>query len=364
LITGTSVYENLDNSAEDKFQFILPYYEYSKSFFNEMNFGYFNFTSLGENNLKNTNNLRTRIINDINFNSFDTFTDSGFINKFNIYFKNLNTVAKNDETYKSSPQMQLMNIIEINSSLPLKKKDQIFESEFEPKISFRINPGKMKNYTNDEKNIYYENLFDINRLQISDSFEPGKSVTVGFNYIKKEIDNINDYFEFNFGTVIRDKAEIEIPRSSRINNKYSNFFGTMSKNWDNLLYLNYDFSINNNLNNLEYNSLNLEFKKNNFFSQINYLEENGDFGSDHVYETKIGFSIDENNLLKFNTRRNKKINLTEFYDLIYEYKNDCLTAGIKYNKSFYEDRDLKPSENLMFTITLFPLTTLEQGINR
>ena len=25
-----------------------------------------------------------------------------------------------------------------------------------------------------------------------------------------------------------------------------------------------------------------------------------------------------------------KIDLTEYYDLIYEYKNDCLIAGIKY----------------------------------
>ena len=36
----------------------------------------------------------------------------------------------------------------------------------------------------------------------------------------------------------------------------------------------------------------------------------------------------------FKTRKNRKLNLTEYYDLVYEYKNDCLTAGIKYKKSF------------------------------
>ena len=30
----------------------------------------------------------------------------------------------------------------------------------------------------------------------------------------------------------------------------------------------------------------------------------------------------------------------------------CLIAGIKYNKTYYSDRDLKPSENLLFTISL------------
>ena len=62
-------------------------------------------------------------------------------------------------------------------------------------------------------------------------------------------------------------------------------------------------------------------------------------------------------------RRNRKINLTEFYDLVYEYKNDCLVAGIKYKKTYYEDRDLKPVEDLLFTITLFPLTTFEQKVD-
>ena len=76
------------------------------------------------------------------------------------------------------------------------------------------------------------------------------------------------------------------------------------------------------------------------------------------FKNTTSYKIDENNYFSFKTRRNRKINLTEYYDLVYEYKNDCLTAGIKYKKTYYEDRDLKPSENLLFTITLFPLTTL------
>ena len=74
--------------------------------------------------------------------------------------------------------------------------------------------------------------------------------------------------------------------------------------------------------------------------------------------------IDNQNFISFKTRRNRKLNLTEYYDLVYEYQNDCLIAGIKYNKSYYEDRDLKPSENLFFTINLVPLTTYEQKIDR
>ena len=102
---------------------------------------------------------------------------------------------------------------------------------------------------------------------------------------------------------------------------------------------------------------------NNFITEFSFIEEGGDIGSTNTFENKSKYIFNENNVISFKTRRNRKINLTEYYDLIYEYQNDCLTAGIKYNKTYYEDRDLKPSENLLFTITLFPLTTYEQQID-
>ena len=79
---------------------------------------------------------------------------------------------------------------------------------------------------------------------------------------------------------------------------------------------------------------------------------------------KFKLKFNDDHYLTFNSRRNRKISLTEYYDLIYEYKNDCLVAGIKYNKTYYEDRDLKPSENLLFTITLSPLTSFEQKVDK
>ena len=76
------------------------------------------------------------------------------------------------------------------------------------------------------------------------------------------------------------------------------------------------------------------------------------------------YNYDDQNYFTFKTRRNRKINLTEYYDLVYEYKNDCLTAGIKYNKTYYSDGDLKPSENLLFTITIVPLTSYEYKVDQ
>ena len=78
-----------------------------------------------------------------------------------------------------------------------------------------------------------------------------------------------------------------------------------------------------------------------------------------LFGGSIAYNLDDKNFFSFETRRNRKLNLTEFYDLVYEYKNDCLTAGIKYKKTYYSDGDLRPTQNLLFTVTLFPLTTYE-----
>ena len=89
-------------------------------------------------------------------------------------------------------------------------------------------------------------------------------------------------------------------------------------------------------------------------------------GSKHEFsgiKTKEFKLIDnDQNFITFRTRENKEIDLTEYYDLIYEYRNDCLVAGIKYNKTYYQDRDLEPTEDFMFTIKLIPLTAVEQKL--
>jgi LPS-assembly protein len=52
---------------------------------------------------------------------------------------------------------------------------------------------------------------------ISDSFEQGKSLTLGVDFKKESLENINKYFEFKLAGVIRDKTQKNIPTSSSIN---------------------------------------------------------------------------------------------------------------------------------------------------
>jgi len=361
--TGLNIYENLQANKSDRFQYILPYYSFSKYYFDNIPLGYVNFESKGDNQLINTNNLKSKILNSINYKTYNHYSNKGFINNFGFYIKNLNTIAKNDEIYKSSPQSKMMGLAEFNSSLPLKKIDDITMNSLVPKISLKINPSDMENYSNENSKINYNNLFEVNRLGIENDFEPGNSLTYGVEYKKEKIENINRYFSLSMGSVLRAKKEDNIPKKSTLNNKDSNYFGLVKTKFDDLLDFRYDFSIDNNLSDIEYNSAQLDLNKNNFFSSLNYIKEKGEIGDENIIQGTFGYKIDENNNLLFGTRRNKKIGLTEYYDLIYEYRNDCLTAGIKYKKLYYSDRDLKPTENLLFSITIFPITTFEQGLS-
>ena len=203
LNTGFTSYEDLSKSNSDRYQFVLPYYNFSKSFFNENNLGSFNFLSQGDNILKDTNSLRSRMINNLNIQSYDFTTKNGFKNNLNYYLKNTITAGKNNIEYDSSPHLKIMNILEMQSSYPLTKIDENFINIINPKLSLRINPSEMKNYTNENRRINNDNIFNLNRLGLIDTLESGKNLTLGIDYKKEKLDNINKYFEFNLATVLR-----------------------------------------------------------------------------------------------------------------------------------------------------------------
>jgi LPS-assembly protein len=366
---GMTAYESLSGSSSDRYQYVLPYYNFSNFFeiINLITKVLINFSSSGSNNLKNTNNLVSSLSNNLSYVSGDYFSDIGFKNKFGIYFKNNNVVAKNDDIYKSSVQSELMNLIELSTSLPLIKKenDNLFNT-LTPKLSFRVNPTNMKDYSNISRTISVDNVFSPTRLGLG-GFESGRSITLGLDYKREDLENLEDlekFFEIKLATVFRDKVENDIPTSSTLNRTSSNIFGSITNNMYDFVKLKYDFSIDNDIQTFEKNSITTEFSVNNFVTKFIFDEQNGSQGSSNTLSNETSIKFNNNNYLTFATKRNRKTNLTEYYDFVYEYKNDCLTAGISYQKSYYSDRDLRPNEDLLLTLTLFPLTTTEYRVDQ
>ena len=123
--------------------------------------------------------------------------------------------------------------------------------------------------------------------------------------------------------------------------------------------INYNYSLDNDWDQVNLHNITNEFRINNFVNKFSFYEENNIIGKKSYFENSFSYLFNEKNSLSFKTRENKKDNLTEFYNLIYEYKNDCLTASIRYNKEYYKNGSLKPSEDLFFNLTLIPLGSTE-----
>jgi LPS-assembly protein len=357
------MYESLNGSNTDRYQYILPNYNFSKNFDLNQENGSFFFNSYGNNTLKNTNVTTSTVINDLNFSSIDTFFNNGIKKDFEIFTKNINSVGKNSIKYKNSPQSELISKYIYNLSMPLEKINKNTHNTLTPKASFRLSPHDMKNHTNTSRRLNVGNLFSSNRLGLGDSFEAGESLTLGVDFTKEkintknEITEIENYFDFQLATVFRFKEEINIPTNSTLDKKTSNIFGQVNLKPNKIVALSYDFSLNNDLNTFEYNSITSKFNFNSFSTQFEFLEESGVIGNSNAIESTSEYTFNEYNSLSFSTRRNRKLNLTEYYDLIYEYKNDCLIANIKYRKDYYQDSDIIPKEELFFSITIVPFYT-------
>ena len=84
-------------------------------------------------------------------------------------------------------------MFELNTSFPLINQAKNSINYFTPMASLRFNPGDMKDYSSSDRSVNVSSIFDINRLAIDDSFEEGKSLTIGFDYKRTKLNDINKF---------------------------------------------------------------------------------------------------------------------------------------------------------------------------
>ena len=274
-----------------------------------------------------------------------------------LLLKNVNTKGEKSANYKDKLSSENFAAFSFNSSLPLKKVGKNTKSFFTPKATFRISPNTSSKITDLDRRIDYNNIFSLNRVSGTDTVEGGQSLTIGSEYILKK-KNDEELLSLNLATNFKDVNDSRLPTNSTLGNKSSDIVGELTLNPNKYIDLNYNFSLDNSLDTSNYNFVKSTITINNFVTSFEFLEENNELGSASYLSNNIGYTFDKNNKLEFKTRKNKKTNLTEFYNLIYEYKNDCLVAAVEYNKDYYSDRDLEPTEELFFSLTIVPFSKI------
>ena len=359
IFVEVAAFEDLTKEKDsDKFQYILPNFTISKLLNNSSDSkGRLNYEISGSSQKKNTNVSESFLINDLTYKSNFFFSKFGTISNYELEFKNSLKKGENSNKYKNETQSENFSSFIFNSSIPLKKNYENYNGNLSPKINVRYSPNKSENLSDLNRKINITNIFSKNRLGLNDSLEGGKSITLGFDYDLETKEN-KDFLEFSLGQIFRDTEDKRLPLTSKMQTKSSDIVGNFDFKPNDKFNINYDFSFDNNLETVNYTKIETQLSVNNFVTSFDFLEENDDIGSDSYLLSDIRYNFNEKNSVSYNTRRNRKTDLTEYYNLVYEYKNDCLIAGIEYNKEYYKDRDLKPSEQIFFSLTFTPFTTI------
>ena len=349
------VYENLNKEDSDKFEYILPRINLQKKLENKTKLdGNFLFNSKNYLQNYNTNTLEKININDLYFKSNPRITEKGYYNNFEFIIKNTNTDTKNSSNFKEDGNIYLSTLFQFNSSLPLIKKKNGYKNLIKPKLSLKLSPKHTKNLRENENRIDVNNIFNLDRVSEEDVVEGGISLTYGNDFIISTDINSKEILSFKLANNIRLEENNDLPKYNQLGAKTSNLYGELKYSPNEILTTQYNFSTKNNFRKMNYENLSTEIKINNFVTKFDYLNENNTLDQNSYLLNKTEYNFDESNNISFSTRSNKKTNLTEYYNLMYQYKNDCLKASIEYNKQYYNDRDIKPEESVFLKLTIIP----------
>ncbi len=355
--SSINLIEDLSKIESDKYEYVFPSYSFNKE--NELNsslFDKFNINSSGSYRKYNTNIDEVDIVNDFVFNSNNQDKLSAADIDFNIILKNINSYGDLSSSYKEGQDYRLLSGAVFDAKYPLFKEKNNNKSYLTPRISLRYSPNQGTNLINEKSIVSYKDMFLLERIN-NKTLESGFSSTLGLEY--KNLNNLNDE-RFNFGLAVnfRDEEDFDLPKSSSLGQKTSDIFGYSGLNITENLSLGYDFIIDQNLNESNYSLISADYNGKSFETSFKYMEKSNLIGDESYLKNYTQLEINKSNSIAFETSKNIDKNLTNYYDLIYKYKNDCLEASLVYNKQFYSESSINSGKNIFFKISFIPFGTI------
>ncbi len=311
--TNLDVYEDLTKSDSDKYEYV-PNFSFSKI----INDNY-TFNSNGYYKNYNTNITEKVLINNFEFQSNPVLFNNGLINEKIFSIKNINSDSTNSSNFKEKTTANIIPAFQTNYTFPLSKENFEFSNLITPKLSLRLSLPSSKDVRTKDRTIGYENIYDLNRLGISETTEGGISATYGYEFIKIDKKNFDEKIKFGIANNLRFEENKDLPTNSNLGDKVSDFVGLFEYKHNDNLKFDYDFSIKNNLNEKNYELFGFEYYLNKFSTKFEYLNKNNSNLKTSYLKNETRFNFDEKNSLIFETSENKEKSFTEFYNIIYQY---------------------------------------------
>ena len=357
------VYENLNEETHNKkYQYTLPSITFN-NFFRKFNQSVnlsndFTAKNLGE-NINQTHQIN-KITTSSNLKKTKSIQGMGSIFKTSI--KNINIYNDNVENVKENLNNDIYLTLAMENSYPLVKYNDKTEQSISPIIFSKYTTGSMENAAGQNKILSYQDIFSMDRTNSSTNIETGASIGYGaeYNINKKNLKN-EVYLDagFSIGQVLKKSRLKEMPKNSSLQEKRSDYVGNASfkviseKLNSGQFDINYNYILNKNFNAFLKNEITTSLSNNNNNLSLSYYEENK-VGSKHYVETKYQREFKDNLSFAMGIRKNLEEDFTERNFIETNYESDCLKIGLTLSKIFYQDEELKPSNNLTFSIVLKP----------
>ena len=361
-----SMTEDLNKKSNFRYEYFLPWLTMEKEFQTSEVLGPINWTSNLQVRNFDVNNQTEFFINDFNWESKQKQNKIGVNTQLSAQLKtvNYNADTEADKSFKTDGgQAELSGVIGYLASLPLIKSTGSYLSELTPKIFFKYAPGHMRDIRDsDGYRLTYDRLYDLNKSATLDIIDKGFSTALGFNYALKELDkdeNISSTrASIEIGQIFNETYNFDMPDKTSLNQKVSDLVGSATYNFNENTNIKLNFNLDENYSDVNYTELQTNFEKNKFKFNVSYLEERNHIGTGNYISSGLSYSFDNSSSLSFSTKRNFETNSAEFYNLSYEYINDCLKAGLIFRREFYTDRDLDQEDVLMLNITFRPFDAI------
>jgi len=357
------VYENLnEENHSKKYQYTLPTITFN-NFLRKFN------QAISFNNSVSAKNLGENINQTHQINQMNTTSELKKINTiqglgtvFKTSINNFNTYNKNVEGAKENMNNDIYVTLAIENSYPLIKYNDKTEQSISPILFSKYTNGSMEDASSQSKTLNYQDIFSMDRTNNLTTIETGASVGYGieYNINKKDLNN-NVYLDagFSIGQIVKEKKLKEMPENSSLQEKKSDYVGNSSfkiktEKFNNSAFnIDYNYIVNNNFNALIKNEITTSFTNSHNTLGLTFYEENK-IGDKHYLEANYKRKF--NNSLNFSmgTRKNLQEDFTERNFIETNYESDCLKIGLNLSKVFYQDREIRPSNNLTFSIVLKP----------
>ena len=359
---NVSAFENLAQKNNSKYEYLLPDITLEKNLLTTDNLGVLDLSSRLQVKNYEVDKQIELFVNDFLWDSNKWVGNFGLENQLKGIIKTSNYNATNTKKFKNENNNSMVaGALGILSKLDF-YKDNINKSRrhfLTPKVFLRHAPGHMRSDALGSERLTVNNLYEINKSTAIDILEKGTSASLGFDFSINNLDKNgligDEKLKITAGQVINLEEDKDMSVKSSMDQRFSDIVGSATYKASDNMTLKYQFAVDQNIKQINYNEVGLELEGGKAQFNINYLQEREHIGNEEYIESSIDLNLTSSSELSFANKRNLVTESSEFYSLSYNYLNDCLKAGLVYRREFYTDRDIEPENSLMFKITLTPL---------